>query len=141
MAARTERDRLISILGFNRGVRRAFADLIRDGFPVSSFAAVSKYTSVPQERLSFVINPRTLQRRIAKPDPRLDVGESDRLFRVARIYALAERVLGSVDDARVWMNTPNRSLDNARPFDLLATEAEARDVEDTLGRIADGVFA
>jgi putative toxin-antitoxin system antitoxin component (TIGR02293 family) len=141
MATRTERDRLNSILGFNRRVQRTFADLIRDGFPVSSFAAVSKYTSVPQERLSFVINPRTLQRRIAKPDPRLDVGESDRLFRVARIYALAERVLGSVDDARVWMNTPNRSLDNARPFDLLATEAEARDVEDALGRIADGVFA
>jgi len=49
--------------------------------------------------------------------------------------------LGSVENARKWMNTPNRSLDNARPFELLATETEAREVEDALGRIADGVFA
>ena len=140
MAIQTERNRLISILGLDPK-RRAFADLIHDGFPVSSFTAVSEYTSVPQEWLSFVINARTPQRRSAKPDPRLDVGESDRLFRVARIYALAEAVLGSAENARNWMNTPNRSLDNARPFDLLTTEAEAREVEDALGRIADGVFA
>jgi putative toxin-antitoxin system antitoxin component (TIGR02293 family) len=141
MATQTERDRLISILGFSRSNRRTFADLIRDGFPVSSFTAVSKYTSVPQDRLSFVINSRTLQRRIAKADPKLDVDESDKLFRVARIYALAEKVLGSAENARTWMNTSNRSLDNARPFDLLSTEAEAREVEDALGRIANGVFA
>jgi putative toxin-antitoxin system antitoxin component (TIGR02293 family) len=140
MATQTERERLISILGIDPK-QRAFADLIHDGFPVSSFAAVSKYTSVPQEGLSFVINSRTLQRRIAKSDPRLDVGESDRLFRVARIYALAEKVLGSVENARKWMSTPNRSHDNARPLDLLRTETEAREVEDALGRIADGVFA
>jgi putative toxin-antitoxin system antitoxin component (TIGR02293 family) len=140
MATQTERERLISILGLDPK-RRGFTELIHAGFPVSSFTAVTKYTDVPQEWLSFVINSRTLQRRIAKPDPRLDVGESDRLFRVARIYALAERVLGSVETARNWMSTPNRSLDNVRPFDLLATETEAREVEDALGRIADGVFA
>src|SRR5476649_1717189 len=140
MVNQTERDRLISILGLDpKG--RGFADLIHDGFPVSAFAAVSLYASMPQERMSFVINTRTLQRRITKPDPRLDIGESDRLFRVARLYALAERVLGSAENARSWMNTSNRSLDNARPFDLLTTEAEAREVEDALGRIADGVFA
>jgi putative toxin-antitoxin system antitoxin component (TIGR02293 family) len=141
MATQTERDRLISILGFDRRIRRTFPDLIRDGFPVSSFAAVSKYAKVSQDRLSFVINSRTLQRRIANADARLDVAESDRLFRVARIYALAEKVLGSAENARTWMNTPNRSLDNARPFDLLSTEAEAREVEDALGRIADGIFS
>jgi putative toxin-antitoxin system antitoxin component (TIGR02293 family) len=140
MATRSERERLISILGVDPKLR-PFSDLIHDGFPVSSFAAVGKYTGVPQEWLSFVINSRTLQRRIAKMGSRLDVGESDRLFRVARIYALAEKVLGSVENARKWMSTPNRSFDNARPFDLLATETEAREVEDALGRIADGVFA
>jgi putative toxin-antitoxin system antitoxin component (TIGR02293 family) len=143
MATQIERDRLISILtilGFDRRLRRAFPDLISEGFPVSSFASVSKHTNVSRERLSFVMNSAALQRHIANEDTRLDAGESDRLFLVARIYALAEMVLGSAENARSWMNTPNRSLDNANPFDLFSTEAEAHRVEDTLGRIADGAF-
>jgi len=39
------------------------------------------------------------------------------------------------------MLTKNRSLDNERPFDLLDTEGDAREVEDALGRIQQGVIA
>jgi len=61
--------------------------------------------------------------------------------RVARIYALAETVLGSRATAERWMITPNWSLDNMRPLDLLDTEVSAREVEDALGRIDEGAFA
>jgi putative toxin-antitoxin system antitoxin component (TIGR02293 family) len=67
--------------------------------------------------------------------------ESDRLQRVARIYALAEAVLGSRVTAERWMVTPNWSLDDMRPLDLLDTEVSAREVEDALGRIDEGAFA
>lgn len=66
--------------------------------------------------------------------------ESDRLARVARLYATAEDVLGAREVAQEWMETPNRALDGARPLDELETDISAREVEDLLGRIRYGVF-
>jgi uncharacterized protein (DUF2384 family) len=38
------------------------------------------------------------------------------------------------------MKTPNHALDGARPVDELDSEVAAREVEDLLGRIRQGVF-
>jgi putative toxin-antitoxin system antitoxin component (TIGR02293 family) len=117
--------------------------VIRQGLPLSSFESVLSHTQVPASELSSLvaIHQRTLQRRAKKKEPQLDREESDRLARVARLYAFAGEVLGSDDAARTWMLARNRSLDNERPFDLLDTEGDAREVEDALGRIQHGIFA
>jgi putative toxin-antitoxin system antitoxin component (TIGR02293 family) len=59
---------------------------------------------------------------------------------VARLYTMAEDVLGSRAEAQRWMKTPNRALDGARPLDDLESEIAAREVEDLLGRIRYGIF-
>jgi putative toxin-antitoxin system antitoxin component (TIGR02293 family) len=146
ISARDREKHVFSILGLDRRTKQggaSIADLVRAGFPLSSFDAVVKYAKVSSEQLASIvaISPRTLQRRRAKAKPTLDRVESDRIARVARLYALAADVLQSDDAARTWMLAPNRSLDGARPFDLLETEGEAREVEDTLGRIRHGTFA
>jgi putative toxin-antitoxin system antitoxin component (TIGR02293 family) len=82
---------------------------------------------------------RTLARR--KKEKRLHADESDRLFRVGRIAALAEETLGSKDKAKRWLQKPNRALGGAAPLRLLDTELGARQVEDVLGRIAHGVYS
>ena len=78
---------------------------------------------------------RTVQRREASHARRFERDESDRLARVARLYAMAEDVLGSRDEAQRWMKSPNRALDGMWPLDELDTEIAAREVEDLLGRI------
>jgi putative toxin-antitoxin system antitoxin component (TIGR02293 family) len=149
MATTREREeRTLAILGVNRELGQTASGIsvslvVRQGLPLSSFEAVLSHTRVASGELSSVvaIGQRTLQRRAKKKAPQLDREESDRLARVARLYAFAGEVLGSDDAARTWMLTQNRSLDNQRPFDLLDTEGDAREVEDALGRIQHGVFA
>ena len=85
------------------------------------------------------IPPRTLARR--RRERRLRPDESDRLFRVARIAALAEEALGGRDRAARWLKRPNRALGNAIPLDHLDTDLGARQVEDILGRISHGIYS
>jgi putative toxin-antitoxin system antitoxin component (TIGR02293 family) len=137
MATTQERqEQLLTILGLNgRKERNSIVHLVREGLPLTAFdaLALSAVTAISQ---------RTLQRRAKTDEKRtLDREQSDRLTRVARLFQFAAEVFGSTDAARTWMSTPNRSLDNARPFDLLNTELEAREVEDALGRIQYGVIS
>ncbi len=89
-SARVREERVFSILGLPRRTKRgagSISDMVRVGFPLSTFDAVVNYAHVSSEQLATVvsISPRTLQRRRAKPNPILDRVESDRVARVARI--------------------------------------------------------
>jgi putative toxin-antitoxin system antitoxin component (TIGR02293 family) len=66
---------------------------------------------------------------------------SDRLYRLARIFALAEEVLEDREQAREWLRSPQVGLNNRVPFVLMETEAGAREVEDLLLRIEHGVLS
>ncbi len=127
-----------AILGLKTGAG-GLVDAVRVGLPIKTFTLVAEYTALSRQQLAAAagIPLRTVQRRAARLRP----DESDRLARVARIYALAETVLGSRATAERWMVTPNWSLDDTRPLDLLNTEVSAREVEDALGRIDEGTFA
>jgi putative toxin-antitoxin system antitoxin component (TIGR02293 family) len=146
MATTRERqNQIFDILGIGgRHKRDSMVVVVKQGLPLTAFDAVAEYARVTIAELAAVtaISQRTLQRRAkTEKKPTLDREQSDRLTRVARLYQFASEALGSADAARSWMSTPNRSLDNARPFDLLNTELEAREVEDALGRIQHGVFS
>lgn len=85
------------------------------------------------------ISERTFHRRQANQEP-LTEAESDRVLRIARIAREAEQVFGNGEKASRWLSAVNRLL-GARPLDLLATDAGARDVEYELVRIDHGNFA
>ncbi|MGH7857479.1 MAG: antitoxin Xre/MbcA/ParS toxin-binding domain-containing protein, partial [Candidatus Binatia bacterium] len=63
------------------------------------------------------------------------------LYRLARVGAMAVRVLGSEEKAGRWLHRPNRALGNESPLSLLDTAIGAREVEDLLGRIEHGVVS
>jgi putative toxin-antitoxin system antitoxin component (TIGR02293 family) len=81
----------------------------------------------------------TLMRR--RKTGHLDMAESDRLLRFARLYRLSVETLGDVDAARNWLNAPARALDMVAPLEFAETETGAREVENLLGRIEHGVFS
>jgi len=111
---------------------------IREGFPQAVVDAVMQAAGLTLQELSSALDlsPRSLQRR--RREGRLAGYESDRLYRLARIIALAKYYLGGDDIAARWLKRPNRALGGAAPLTLIDTEPGARAVENVLGRIAYG---
>jgi putative toxin-antitoxin system antitoxin component (TIGR02293 family) len=85
---------------------------------------------------SLDLSVRSLQRR--RRQGRLARFESDRLFRLARLLALAEFYLDDRRRAADWLKRPNRALGGAVPLEIIDTELGARQVEEVLGRIGYG---
>jgi putative toxin-antitoxin system antitoxin component (TIGR02293 family) len=85
------------------------------------------------------VPPRTLRRR--KHEGRFTPEESDRLVTAARVIS---RVLdlfhGDAQAARTWLTDPAIAFNGATPLDVARSETGAREVEDLVARIQDGVF-
>ncbi len=113
---------------------------VRRGLPWAAFEALLAALAISQAELAATlhIRSRTLSRR--KDAGRLEAMESDRLFRLARVFAHALEVFEVSERARDWLETENRALGGQRPLELLDTDAGAREVDDVLGRIEHGIF-
>jgi len=111
---------------------------IREGFPQKVVERVMHSASITLVELAVTLDlsTRSLQRR--RGEGRLARIESDRLYRLARIVALAKHYLGSAQLGTRWLKTPNRALGGKTPLESIDTEPGARAVENILGRIAYG---
>lgn len=94
----------------------------------------------PNEIYKIVAPRRTLDRR-KKNAELLTIPESDRVVRLERIIALAERVFGEADKAHRWLRRPNRALNGVKPADLLESENGARKVEGLVHAVDHGMFS
>jgi putative toxin-antitoxin system antitoxin component (TIGR02293 family) len=114
-------------------------DRIKHGLPFSSLESVRERLrlSVPEAAAVLQMPPRTFARR--RSSRKLAADESDRLYRLARIAALAVGVFGTEEKASTWLRRPNRALDNELPLRLLDTDVGSRQIEDILGRLEHGV--
>jgi putative toxin-antitoxin system antitoxin component (TIGR02293 family) len=116
---------------------RELREAIREGFPHAVLEEVMRSSGLTLKELAGALDlsSRSLQRRRRG---RLARFESDRLYRMARLLALAHSSLGDRDRARRWLRRPNRALGGAAPLTAVDTELGARQVENLLGRIAYG---
>ena len=85
------------------------------------------------------ISKATLHRR--KLEGRLDVLESDRVVRFARLLGKASEVMESPENGCRWLTSPQVGLGGAVPLEYAQTEVGAREVEDLLGRVEYGVYS
>ena len=122
------------ILASEDDVREA----IREGFPPAVLEELMRASGLTLKELARALDlsPRSLQRR--RRNGRLARYESDRLYRLARVVALADEFLGDHDKALRWLKRDNRALGGISPVAALDTELGARQVENILGRIAYG---
>lgn len=113
---------------------------IRKGLPASSVLHLARSLRTTESDLLPIIgmSDRTLQRRRKEKRP-LDPVESDRLYRLAKIYARANEVFEDEDVALDWLKSTNRALGDV-PLMLLDTEAGTDMVERVLTRIEHGVY-
>jgi len=117
---------------------RDLREAIREGFRPAVVDELMRASGLTLKELAGALDlsPRSLQRR--RRSGRLARFESDRLYRLARIVALAKEYLGDHARALRWLKRPNRALGGLIPVAALDTEPGARQVESILGRIAYG---
>jgi putative toxin-antitoxin system antitoxin component (TIGR02293 family) len=114
--------------------------LAEEGLPTESVAQLRTLGISFTEVAEIVIPPRTLKHRIARGQ-RLSTEESERLLRVVRILALADRVFGDREKALGWLRLPDPRQDDRSCLSLLRTEAGGKTVENMLGQIDQGYFS
>src|SRR5216684_1244099 len=140
----SELQAVIKELGGHQTLGRALSsdrdlrEAIREGFPPAVVEELMRASGLSLKELaeSLDLSPRSLQRR--RRSGRLARFESDRLYRLARIVALARQSLGNQDLAMRWLKRSNRALGGLAPIAAIDTEPGARQVENVLGRIAYG---
>lgn len=125
-------------LGRALSSERELRQAIRDGFPPAVVEELMRASGLTLKELASALDlsPRSLQRR--RRTGRLARYESDRLYRLARIIALADEFLGDHERALRWLKRSNHALGGLAPVSVIDTELGARQVENLLGRIGYG---
>ena len=113
---------------------------IKNGLPTASFEKLREEFGVTAAELAATlnINMRTLARR--KQSGRLDVDESERVYRLARLFQIAQNLFQDMELTRRWFAAPKDIFGGLTPLNYADTEPGAQDVEKQLRRLEHGVF-
>lgn len=142
-----------TVFGWSLGLRAtssaAAAARVERGFSAAAADRLAERLALSPSELARAAgtSTRTLARR--RQAGRLAPEESDRLYRLARLFERAvETFAGPAGmdaaaeaDARRWFHLPQWALGGETPLAFAHTEPGAREVEALLGRIDAGVLA
>lgn len=134
-----------NVLGFTNTPKATLLSLsrrIEDGFPVDSLSRVSRLVA-PEDKgfEGRIVPPSTLKRRRREKKP-LTPEESERVQRVARVWAAAVDVYQSEALAREFLHRPHPMLERQTPLEVALRNAPGLDaVEAMLGRAKYGTAA
>jgi putative toxin-antitoxin system antitoxin component (TIGR02293 family) len=115
---------------------------IQRGLAFQELEAFQQRSQLPLSAIQRVslLPPRTWQRR--KSEGRLKAVESDRLWRLLRLFAKATELFeGNSPAASAWFQQPVEGLGGCTPLEMAETEVGAREVEELIGRLEHGVFS
>ena len=125
-------------------VPHSFAELddrVAHGLPKDALkASVDRVHLAGEDRkrlLYRIVPEATYKRRRGA----LTADESGRAERLARIFATADYVWNSEDDARAFLSAPHPMLQGRTPLDVSLTELGARRVEELLWKLYYGLAA
>lgn len=130
-----------SSVGLKETEPAAIHAAILTGFPYKALEWFEKHTHFTSATIAQAVGipARTLLRR--KQEKKLTPEESDRLYRLATVFAKAtELFAGDSGAARNWLTNPVRGLGHKIPLDLALTAVGAQMVLDLIGRLQHGVF-
>ncbi|MBI4698285.1 MAG: DUF2384 domain-containing protein [Nitrospirae bacterium] len=134
------------LLGIKIKKTQEVDSLIRKGIPFKVVEDIKEKLKLADEEIAGMLgmSVRTLCRRRQikdKEEARLNAVESDRLFRVMKIFAIAQDVLEDKEQAIKWLHSRQFGLGRRIPLEVVQTEIGAREVEDLLMRIEHGVYS
>ena len=120
----------------------AMVQRVEEGLPVMDVVKFSKQAGFTNDELAKLINipARTYARRVADKS-RLKVHEGERAARLMRLFDRAKEVFGTDENTRGWFSAKILALGWKTPLEYAQTEPGAREVENIIGRIEDGIFS
>lgn len=117
-------------------------DSIEQGLRYQSLPKLQKSMGLSTSAMARAvgISERTLARR--RSEGRLKPEESERLVRLSRIFdKTVDLFEGDKNAAMRWLQTPARALGHTTPLEFSSMEIGAREVENLIGRLEQGVFS
>jgi putative toxin-antitoxin system antitoxin component (TIGR02293 family) len=105
--------------------------LIEAGFSPSRIEALCQLRVLNRIERNQIISLKTLNSRLAR-EQQLTVHESDRLFRVIHITAMAFKLFGDSEKAKCWLSNPKKRFSGMSPMKMLTTTQGTRLVEEML---------
>ena len=130
------------LLGLDPVDTPRLVERVEEGLSYRELEQLRESVGLSREEISDLvqIRPRTLDRR--KKEGRLHPDESDRVLRAARVFGRAITLFeGNAGGALGWLSSPQKALGGAVPLEMARTEIGAREVEDLIGRLEQGVFS
>jgi putative toxin-antitoxin system antitoxin component (TIGR02293 family) len=133
-------EKVAEVLGLKSRPRSigALAEAVEQGLPKASLERVIDRVGVTgserRELLHRVVPAATFKRRT-----RLNVAESEKTERLARVVALAELLWEEPEEAQRFLMTAHPELNGRRPVDAALSELGARQVEDIVMRALHGL--
>jgi len=120
-----------------------FADAISEGLPSQTVFFLQNLLEAGDDEYSSTLGVSTkwLSRYRKTPKLHLGIEVSDKLYRIARIYKLAEEILENKASAIKWLHRPQMGLNERVPLELIKTEVGAKEVEELLYRIEYGMYS
>ena len=132
----------LGLLGLKSYQTPELVERVKAGFAFKAFERLRQGLGLSTDELADLVrvSRRTLARR--QKEGRLSSEESDRLLRVARVFAAALALFGGDAGAvRGWFATRAPALGGRTPLEVATTEIGAREVEHLIGRLEYGVLS
>ncbi|MNF72888.1 hypothetical protein D3C84_548780 [compost metagenome] len=131
------RNRLERLLGIPSSASdQDIYELIEAGFPSAKLKELCDLGTITPSTRDQITKPQTLTVKVAHSE-RLNLRESDQLFRCVHITAMAQVLFGDEIKARRWLSKSNDRLAGSKPLDMLSTFPGMRQVEMILVKVAE----
>ena len=113
---------------------------IEKGLPSSALNGIARMLGLPKVLIitSLRLVPRTITAR-EKAKQRFSLEESERLLRILRVHKIVREVFTSDHAVAEWLNTPDPSLNDKPPLNMLTTGIGASKVENLALAMIHGV--
>ncbi|MFT3931051.1 MAG: DUF2384 domain-containing protein [Spongiibacteraceae bacterium] len=140
---------VLSLLGISSQLPKLASDLelydlLKRGLPNTVIRALMKHTGFTFQELStaLAITEQTLKRRCltANRRGRLSSAQSAAIWQLAVVFMRTQRVMGTPENAKIWLCSEARSMRYRKPIELLALAPGVEFVSTTLQRIQHGVY-
>ena len=99
------------------------------GLAFQEFEALRRQLDLSLEELTVRLGLSRATVAERKAAGRLTHDESGKVVSFARLLGHAVHLFGDIDEARLWLKTPQRELHGAVPLDYAKTDLGAREVE------------
>ena len=113
-------------------------NLIVVGFSADTIKTLCDIGTLNPTARNEIIALKTLKTRLARGQ-QLSLNESDRLFRIVHIIAMSEAIFGDQVKAKRWLLKPKDCFFGKSPIAMLSTTHGARQVEQMLIQLIEGM--